>query len=252
MSLFGHWKQDAVDPAFTYLADPRTDPRTEWDPRVEPRTRRHIHLIGNERLTALVDNHGTVSLLDEVEGLRMLTRLDPVGTGATRVSAEGSGFGTDLAHWPEQTPEQEFSVDGGTVRANDGRLAIERRLILPEGAHPWVGVELLISNLLDRPITVDIDEAWDVEPEWLSLEDNDDEIAWHGPPAEAKLAVARRHVRFEPWAGDREVLAREIRVDADRLRADQMFGSPVLVRLQFLDGEVDLTPDWSADPHPTL
>jgi len=252
MSLFGHWKQDAIDPEFSYTADPRTDVRTEWDPRVEPKTRRHIHVTGNERLTALVDNHGTVSLLDEVEGLRMLTRLDPVGTGATRVLAEGSGFGTDLAHWPEQTPEQGFSIDGGTVRVNDGRLAIQRRLTFPEGAHPWVGVDLLISNLTDRPITVEIDESWDVEPEWLSLEDNDDEIAWHGPPAEAKLAVARRHVRFEPWAGDREVLAREIRVDADQLRADQIFGSPVLVRLQYLDGEVDLTPHWSADPHPTL
>ncbi|WP_433514666.1 GH36-type glycosyl hydrolase domain-containing protein [Nonomuraea sp. CA-143628] len=147
MSAFGAWTTAYGLPAFAYTADQESDPRAEWDPVLDPLTRRHFVHVGNRRITLVADNYGLSDLFDEHTGLLWLTR----GTGVTRVGT----LSTDISG-----SERIFGPTFAIVRVADDQVSLERTVLCPEGEHPWVLIRLRVRNLLDEPVRLELTEEW--------------------------------------------------------------------------------------------
>lgn len=147
MSAFGEWTTAYGLPAFAYTMDQERDPRAEWDPVLDPLTRRHFHHVGNRRITLVTDNYGLSDLFDEHTGLLWLTR----GTGITRAGT----LSTDISG-----SERIFGPTFAIVRVADDRLTLERTVLCPEGERPWVLIRLRVRNLLDEPVRLELTEEW--------------------------------------------------------------------------------------------
>ncbi|MEV0354182.1 hypothetical protein AB0H88_51295 [Nonomuraea sp. NPDC050680] len=147
MSAFGAWTTAYGLPAFAYTMDQDSDPRAEWDPVLDPLTRRHFVHVGNRRITLVADNYGRSDLFDEHTGLLWLTR----GTGVTRLGT----LSTDISG-----SERVFGPTFAIVRVADDRVALERTVLCPEGEQPWVLIRLRVRNLLDEPVRLELTEEW--------------------------------------------------------------------------------------------
>ncbi|GAA3588684.1 hypothetical protein GCM10022419_083810 [Nonomuraea rosea] len=147
MSTYGVWTTAYGLPAFAYTLDQERDARAEWDPVLDPPTRRHFAHVGNRRITLVSDNYGLSDLFDEHTGLLWLTR----GTGVTRAG----GLSTDISG-----SERVFGPTFAIVRVADDRVALERTVLCPEGEQPWVLIRLRVRNLLDAPVRLELTEEW--------------------------------------------------------------------------------------------
>ncbi|MFC5832819.1 GH36-type glycosyl hydrolase domain-containing protein [Nonomuraea insulae] len=147
MSTYGVWTTQYGVPAFAYTLDQERDARAEWDPVLDPPTRRHFAHVGNRRITLVSDNYGLSDLFDEHTGLLWLTR----GTGVTRLG----GLSTDISG-----SERVFGPTFAIVRVADERVALERTVLCPEGEQPWVLIRLRVRNLLDAPMRMELIEEW--------------------------------------------------------------------------------------------
>ncbi|MFI6604191.1 GH36-type glycosyl hydrolase domain-containing protein [Nonomuraea sp. NPDC050536] len=156
MSAFGQWTTAHGLPAFAYTMDQERDPRAEWDPVLDPPTRRHVVHLGNRRITLVADNYGRTDLFDEHTGLLWLTR----GAGVTQVG----GLSTDVSG-----SERVFGPTFATTRVADDRLALERTVLCPEGEQPWVLIRLRVRNLLGEPVRLTLTEAWTARPARIRL-----------------------------------------------------------------------------------
>ncbi|GAA3222237.1 GH36-type glycosyl hydrolase domain-containing protein [Nonomuraea helvata] len=197
MSSFGKWTTAYGLPAFAYTADQERDPRAEWDPVLDPPTRRHFAHVGNRRITLVSDNYGLSDLFDEHTGLLWLTR----GTGVTRVG----GLSTDISG-----SERIFGPTFAVVRVADEQVALERTVLCPEGEQPWVLVRLRVRNLLDSPVRLELTEEWAARPARIELitgaVDTDDpglELELLGG---ARTRSGRLRVPLELEAGEERVL----------------------------------------------
>ncbi|MFI6790658.1 GH36-type glycosyl hydrolase domain-containing protein [Nonomuraea sp. NPDC050383] len=156
MSAFGAWTTAHGLPAFSYTMDQDRDPRAEWDPVLDPPTRRHAVHLGNRRITLVADNYGLSGLFDEHTGLRWLTR----DTGVTRVGA----LSTDISG-----SERIFGPTFVIVRVADDRVSLERTVLCPEGEAPWVLIRLRVRNLLGEPARLTLTEEWTASPAEVRL-----------------------------------------------------------------------------------
>ncbi|MFI7130678.1 GH36-type glycosyl hydrolase domain-containing protein [Nonomuraea sp. NPDC050153] len=156
MSSYGEWTTAYGLPAFAYTLDQERDPRAEWDPVLDPPTRRHVAHVGNRRITLVSDNYGLSDLFDEHTGLLWLTR----GTGVTRVG----DLSTDISG-----SERIFGPTFATVRVADERAALERTVLCPEGEQPWVLIRLRVRNLLDTPVRLELTEEWEARAARVEL-----------------------------------------------------------------------------------
>ncbi|MFC4117102.1 GH36-type glycosyl hydrolase domain-containing protein [Nonomuraea zeae] len=147
MSTYGVWTTAYGLPAFAYTLDQDRDARAEWDPVLDPPTRRHFAHVGNRRITLVSDNYGLSDLFDEHTGLLWLTR----GTGVTRIGE----LSTDISG-----SERVFGPTFAIVRVADERVALERTVLCPEGEQPWVLIRLRVRNLLDVPVRLELTEEW--------------------------------------------------------------------------------------------
>jgi hypothetical protein len=251
MSIFGSWKESGVIPSFDYSADPRSDVRTEWDPGVLPITRRHIHVTGNQRLSILADNHGTFALLDESEGLRWWTPNDPAGTGYTTIKTEDGDWGTHADLWPSKTPTITFGPDFGAISASAGALSVQKTVTWPYGESPFVGIQVTVRNTGQEPITFELHESWQVWAEWLNLEESTGAGGWSEIPHERREQIARESASFTVAVEGNRITAHEKRWTTPSTSPEEVFGSPVSLSLESLNGS-DFSLDASADHFPTL
>ena len=172
-SIYGHWATRDGLPAFNYTANPLTLGQAEWDPIVMPKTRRHVHVMGNLAISAVVDNMGTTSIWDESEIQRYLNAPDHQkgGSGVTLIrEADGTEWGTSLHSAPEGiTPVRQFGPQFFAVSLENNGLTVERDMILPEGEVPWVFVRVrlnLAEGQQDR--TISVKEEWAVSPLYMA------------------------------------------------------------------------------------
>lgn len=156
MSAFGAWTTAHGLPAFSYTMDQERDPRAEWDPILEPPTRRHAVHLGNRRITLVADNYGLSGLFDEHTALRWLTR----DTGVTRVGE----LSTDISG-----SERIFGPTFVIVRVADDQVSLERTVLCPEGEAPWVLIRLRVRNLLGEPARLTLTEEWAARPAQVNL-----------------------------------------------------------------------------------
>ncbi|MFA5788128.1 MAG: hypothetical protein WDA71_14290, partial [Actinomycetota bacterium] len=213
MSLFGRWSQEQGLPVFVYEADHEVMPEAEWDPIVEPKTRRHWLVIGNRRIFAVVANDGTVGILDEHDGLRWLTAPDPEGTGISIIE-EPSGFrwASSFARRPPgQVRKRTFGPTWFSVSAEHEGLALERTLLCPEGEQPWVLVRVRLAAKDGRARSVRHIEEWALRPRFLNVFGNRD----------FRREAAKASVRYPVKAGPGFVRAREERTE-QAARFEQM------------------------------
>lgn len=146
VSLYGQWVTRAGQPAFAYDGDQDTLPEAEWDPTVGPRTRRHWVLVGNEAIRLQAANDGTVALFDEGDGLRWLTAPDPAGTGVSILHDGDAVWGTGYEQRAGGAPSlRTFGPTWFQVRDARAGLVLERTILCPEGALPWVLVHVRLS-----------------------------------------------------------------------------------------------------------
>ncbi|WP_433428262.1 GH36-type glycosyl hydrolase domain-containing protein [Nonomuraea sp. CA-141351] len=197
MSSYGEWTMAYGLPAFAYTLDQERDPRAEWDPVLDPPTRRHFAHVGNRRITLVSDNYGLSDLFDEHTGLLWLTR----GAGVTRVG----GLFTDISG-----SERVFGPTFAIVRVADERVSLERAVLCPEGDQPWVLIRLRVRNLLDSPVRLELTEEWEVRAARVELitgaVDADDpglELELSGG---SRTRSGRLEVPLELGAGEERVL----------------------------------------------
>lgn len=202
MSAFGHWEEEDGLPVFVYDADPDTHPAATWDPIVAPETNRHWNLIGNRRITAVVDNFGTVALFDESDGLRWLTASEPAGTGTTEID------GTTL-----RARTRRFGPTWFTVEGEAAGVAVTKSVLCPDGEQPWVLIHVRLENLGAEPRLIEHTERWDANPKRVDLfgstDDTSDDIGFEqlqGPVGPLQVGagdVVERWYRFGILGGSR-------------------------------------------------
>ncbi len=171
-SRFGRWVRRHGLPAFAYDADQDTLPEAEWNPIVEPRTRRHWTMLGNRAIQLQAANDGTVALFDERAGLRWLVAADPAGTGVSILHDGARTWGSAFAQRAGGAPSRRtfgptwFEVED----ALDG-LTLERTILCPEGDTPWVlvRVRLALARGAAGPRTIRHVEQWQLAPRFLNL-----------------------------------------------------------------------------------
>ena len=113
MSAFGTWTTAYGLPAFAYTADQESDPRAEWDPVLDPLTRRHFVHVGNRRITLVADNYGLSDLFDVPLAQEVAEgKLDAAGTEADVPALVGELVPEVPATWWEH---EELTVDGVEV-----------------------------------------------------------------------------------------------------------------------------------------
>src|SRR5262245_60865317 len=243
VSLYGEWVIRGGLPAFAYDADQDALPDAEWDPTIGPRTRRHWVMLGNEAIRIQAANDGTVALFDEGDGLRWLTAPDPAGTGLSLVYDGDAVWGTEYRQRAGSAPSlRTFGPTWFQVRdARDG-LVLERTILCPEGAVPWVLVRVRLS--LERGAggarAIRHVERWALRPRFL------DSLA----TAEQRRARAESAATYDVAPSDTGIVASE-RFAADA--AASLIGPPatlVLERLGRTAGTARSVLDGA--PHPTL
>src|SRR3954449_6870080 len=190
VSRFGRWIEVDGLPAFDYTIDPHVDEGATWDPIVAPLSTRHWVVIGNRRINAVVDNHGTAALFDEHEGLRWITAPDPSGTGESIIDGQRGVVRSRV-----------FGPTSFAVELDVAGFAITRTITAPEGEPPWVVVHVAIRNPGSTPQHFAHVERWAVRPRCAAL----------GISVEAARENARRAVRYRVDTTGERVAATEER-----------------------------------------
>lgn len=151
MSAFGEWTTVEGLPAFEYRAGPRL-----WDPVIDPPTSRHWVHLGNRRITLAADSDGLTGVWDEHLGCRWLAER----TGVARFGA----LATDSAAVKLFGP-----TFCRTAVASDS-VGVERTVLCPEGAVPWVVIKIDVLNRGAEVVRGALTEEWDVRPRLVDLE----------------------------------------------------------------------------------
>ncbi|MCC7537568.1 MAG: hypothetical protein IT379_15200, partial [Deltaproteobacteria bacterium] len=165
--IFGRWIRDDYGlPAFDYHADQRFDPRAEYPNSLDPRSRDHWHMIGNDRVTALVHNGGHVELVSHERGVTYVNRFDPEHdgfAGGYSYVAEGDRvWATAHALLPEgATATRRFGLGYFEHTAEHDELRVRRRVFAPAGDAPLLIADVLVDNRSDRVRAIRHHEAWD-------------------------------------------------------------------------------------------
>ncbi len=248
VSLYGEWVMRAGVPAFVYDGDQDALPEAEWDPTIGPRTRRHWVVVGNQAIRMQAANDGTVALFDEGDGLRWLTAPDPVGTGVSILHDGDAVWGSEYGQRAGTPPSRRtFGATWFQVRDVREELVLERTILCPEGAIPWllVRVRLSLGAAAAGARAIRHVERWALRPRFLNLLET----------AAQRRERAERAVAYDLTASPAGIVATE-RFASPAVAGDAagfVIGPPatlVLERAGRTAGEARATAEGS--PHPTL
>ena len=250
-SPYGRWVRRGGVPAFVYSADQDAIAEAEWDPILEPRTRRHWVMVGNRAIRMQVANDGTVGVFDEGDGLRWLTAPDPSGTGVSVIrETDGTVWGSAFAQRAGgAAPLRTFGPTWFAVSDARSGLSLERLLLCPEGEVPWVLVRVRLALAADAPPrAITLAEQWALRPRFCNFLES----------AEQRRQRAELAVAYEVSVrGDgRALQARELFASPDAggavgQAAKALIGPPATLLLEHLGLSAPYT-SISGAPHPTL
>ncbi|HVF75546.1 MAG TPA: hypothetical protein VM938_10900 [Acidimicrobiales bacterium] len=251
MSRYGKWIEEAGLPAFQYDADHTVDEAAEWNTRGDGRTRRHQHGFGNRRIQAFADNDGTVVLWDELDAMRWLTAPTPNGSGISRIRCDERSWSTLFVERPPAGPHvRTFGPTWFRVATDDGRVAVERTVLCPEGEQPWVLVRVRLTAV-GEPTRLQHVEEWALRPRHQNLFAQRDDLG----------RAAAEAIAYEVEATGATATAREQRAetvptvvlagdDMEPTTVPLVIGRPLDVRLEALGTAGVAAGDGAA--HPTL
>lgn len=249
-SRYGRWTVRNDLPVFAYDADQESLPEAEWDPLLDPPTRRHWLMLGNRAIQMQVANDGTVALFDESKGLRWLTAPDPAGTGISIIEETGARtWGSDFSmRGGDAVPVRTFGPTWFEIDDSYDGLRLERTILCPEGEVPWllVHVRLQLDAAAAQPRSFRHIERWALKPRFLNLLLS----------REQRRENARLAVSYQVETGDEGLRATEVFASTSEpgevgRAAATLFGPPAALILQPLGG-TPAAPSFDGAPHPTL
>ncbi|WP_439657491.1 GH36-type glycosyl hydrolase domain-containing protein [Lentzea sp. HUAS TT2] len=210
MSAFGEWTTVEGLPAFEYRAGPRS-----WDPIIDPPSSTHRVHLGNRRITLVADSDGLFGVWDEHLGCRWIAEQ----TGVAR-----------LGDLPIDSSAKLFGPTFCRMAVVSDDVEVERTVLCPEGAVPWVLIRVDVLNRCDGVLRRSLSEEWVVRPRLVDLEFGP--VRGDAPPDAPVVAL-------ENFGGERaETTAGTLTVEA---ALDLVSGERTTVWFRFglLDGPAD-------------
>lgn len=172
----GRWTVgDEGLPAYRYTLDQANDARALWTLSDGSTRRDALFQIGNDRVIGVVDTDGFAQLFLKDRGPTFLNRVDRLqaftGGGYSWLApANGEPWATAYGLKRASTSvERVFGVQVATQRAQEGDVAVTRRLMAPPGDVPFLVDEVTVQNLGPATSLVHF-EVWDVNRHALALQ----------------------------------------------------------------------------------
>lgn len=208
---FGRWAQDEFGlPVYCYTANQTADPKALTD--VRPgllNAREHIHQVGNDRITALASNYGTVRVRQDEGCPKILNDVDP----ETYQFGGGLGYLTDghevLSTYSDGSDpllERIFGIGYFGKHLHGANYGIDQVIVAPFGDDPVLLSQVTITNHTSRPARLRWVEYWGCQPYQLSLRSWMEAFSDSGKAAYFRRNVGRRFSHeFEVLAANQGV-----------------------------------------------
>jgi hypothetical protein len=194
---FGHWDEDELGlPIFHYTANQTTDPHavTDVQPGILSSTE-HIHQVGNDRITALVSNYGTVRVRQDEGCPKILNDIDP----ETSQFGGGIGYLTDghetlstFYDGSQSKFERIFGMGYFRKRVAGARYAVDQVIVAPFGDDPVLLSQVTITNRISAAAHLRWVEYWGCQPYQLSFRAWMEAFSDPGRATRFRRAVGRR------------------------------------------------------------
>lgn len=171
---FGSWDVDELGlPIFRYTANQTTEPHAVTDVQAGIlSSTEHIHQVGNDRITALASNYGTVRVRQDEGCPKILNDIDP----ETSQFGGGIGYLTDgrelLSTYYDGSDshfERIFGMGYFRKRVANRRFAIDQVVTAPFGDDPVLVSQVTITNRSSASARLRWVEYWGCQPYQLSF-----------------------------------------------------------------------------------
>lgn len=171
---FGHWDVDEFGvPVFRYTANQTVDPHAVTDVRAGIlSSTEHVHQVGNDRITALASNYGTVRVRQDEGCPKILNDVDP----------EMSQFGGGIGYLADSHESLSTYYDGSQAdferifgmgycrkRVANSRFAVDQVITAPFGDDPVLLSQVTITNHSKTSASLRWVEYWGCQPYQLSF-----------------------------------------------------------------------------------
>jgi len=148
---FGEWIEDELGlPAYRYTCEQNTDPKavTSVTPGILAPTE-HIHQVGNDRITAIASNNGTVRVRQDEGAPKFLNDYAPESgqfAGGFGYLTDGNESMSTLYDGNADTFDRIFGIGYFRKRVTGKSLAIDQVISAPFGDDPVLLSQVTISN----------------------------------------------------------------------------------------------------------
>lgn len=212
---FGRWDQDDFGlPIFRYTANQSSDPHAVTDvrPGILSATE-HIHQVGNDRITALASNYGTVRIRQDEDCPKILNDVDP----ESRQFGGGLGYLTGArevlstyCNGGDPNVERIFGMGYFRKRVTGTSYAVDQVIVAPFGDDPALLSQVTITSHSNRSAALRWVEYWGCQPYQLSFRAWMEAFSDSGTAAEFRRALGRRFGHeFSALAGQRGLRERK-------------------------------------------
>lgn len=198
-SHFGEWIEDEHGlPAFRYTCDQTSDPkaRTEVSAGNVLDATEHIHLVGNDRITALASNHGYLRVRQDEGGPKFLNDYDPESSQY----AGGIGWLTDghqalstLYSGGHPAFERIFGIGYFRKKVQSDSYLVDQIIFAPFGDDPVLLSQVTITNRSAEPASLRWIEYWGCQTHEFTFRAFIESWSGIGTPPQLRRRLGRRY-----------------------------------------------------------
>ena len=205
---FGEWIEDEFAlPAYRYTCDQTTDPKaaTPVTPGILASTE-HIHQVGNDRITAIASNNGTVRVRQDEGAPKFLNDFAP----ENHQYAGGFGYLTDgnetlstLYEGNSDSSDRIFGIGYFRKRVSGKNFRIDQVISAPFGDDPMLLSQITITNQSSAPANLRWIEYWGCQNYQFSQRAFIESFSGQGSPVDFRRKFAQRfESRFQSVDGN--------------------------------------------------
>ena len=205
---FGEWIEDEFAlPAYRYTCDQTTDPKaaTPVTPGILASTE-HIHQVGNDRITAIASNNGTVRVRQDEGAPKFLNDFAP----ENHQYAGGFGYLTDgnetlstLYEGNSDSSDRIFGIGYFRKRVSGKNFRIDQVISAPFGDDPMLLSQITITNQSSAPADLRWIEYWGCQNYQFSQRAFIESFSGQGSPVDFRRKFAQRfESRFQSVDGN--------------------------------------------------
>ena len=143
-------------------------PEFVYAPTERLSTQRNWHVFGNRRIQLLAATDGGFGLFDESQGMRWLTYARAADKDPHLIIHSRAGS-RDWRQWGSgDFRVQIFAVQQVHRHYQSDGISVERTVMVPAGAHPWVAIRLRVTAAAGaQSQSLRLSERWRLEPRFL-------------------------------------------------------------------------------------